>query len=147
MQEQSVQVSIQDGQLRINDARVVLNDLRTSNGIIHVIDSVLLPPQQATNGRKGLGFYLERPSRALAAQLDLDRHAALVITRLTRGGNARTAGLERYDVITRINGRPASNDSLRMAKAETAVGAPVQLRLLRRGESVTVDVPLGVERH
>lgn len=37
-------VSIRDGSLYINDSKVVLYDIKTSNGIIHVIDTVLLPP-------------------------------------------------------------------------------------------------------
>ena len=39
-----VQISISDGRLSINDSKVITNDLETSNGIIHVIDKVLLPP-------------------------------------------------------------------------------------------------------
>jgi uncharacterized surface protein with fasciclin (FAS1) repeats len=31
--------------LNINDSRVILADVAASNGIIHVIDAVLLPPQ------------------------------------------------------------------------------------------------------
>ena len=39
-----VTVSIRDGRLAVNDANVILNDVEASNGIIHVIDSVLMPP-------------------------------------------------------------------------------------------------------
>lgn len=39
-----VRISIRDGRLAVNDANVVINDLEASNGIIHVIDKVLLPP-------------------------------------------------------------------------------------------------------
>lgn len=39
-----VQITIIDGRLSINDSKVIANDLETSNGIIHVIDKVLLPP-------------------------------------------------------------------------------------------------------
>jgi uncharacterized surface protein with fasciclin (FAS1) repeats len=41
---QSVSIRLEGGRLRINDATVVANDIEASNGIIHVIDSVLLPP-------------------------------------------------------------------------------------------------------
>ncbi len=41
---ESLRVSIRDGRLAVNDANVVINDLEASNGIIHVIDKVLLPP-------------------------------------------------------------------------------------------------------
>jgi uncharacterized surface protein with fasciclin (FAS1) repeats len=36
--------SVHDGSAWINGARIVLPDVRASNGVIHVIDGVLLPP-------------------------------------------------------------------------------------------------------
>ncbi|MFS8838969.1 fasciclin domain-containing protein [Synechococcus sp. R6-5] len=33
------------GQIRINNAKVVVADIQASNGIIHVIDAVLIPPR------------------------------------------------------------------------------------------------------
>ena len=41
---QPVVVSTADG-VRINDAQVVLADVEASNGVIHVVDTVLLPPE------------------------------------------------------------------------------------------------------
>jgi transforming growth factor-beta-induced protein len=37
------------GKITINDANVVLPDVETSNGVIHVIDSVLLPPEKLSD--------------------------------------------------------------------------------------------------
>jgi uncharacterized surface protein with fasciclin (FAS1) repeats len=39
-----LRVSLRDGKVMINDADVVKPDIETSNGVIHVIDAVLLPP-------------------------------------------------------------------------------------------------------
>ncbi len=39
----TVNVSVVDGAVMVNDATVVATDIHASNGIIHVIDSVLLP--------------------------------------------------------------------------------------------------------
>jgi len=39
-----LQVSTRDGKVMINNADVVKPDIETSNGVIHVIDAVLLPP-------------------------------------------------------------------------------------------------------
>lgn len=39
-----LQVSARDGKVMINNADVVKRDIETSNGVIHVIDAVLLPP-------------------------------------------------------------------------------------------------------
>ena len=41
-QGQNVAITVADG-VRVNDANVVKTDIRTGNGVIHVIDSVLLP--------------------------------------------------------------------------------------------------------
>jgi len=37
-------ISIKDGKVYLNDsAEVIITDIETSNGVIHVIDTVLLP--------------------------------------------------------------------------------------------------------
>jgi transforming growth factor-beta-induced protein len=45
VQGQPVSIRIEGDQVFINDAQVIITDIETSNGVIHVIDSVLLPPQ------------------------------------------------------------------------------------------------------
>jgi transforming growth factor-beta-induced protein len=44
VQGQPVKIRVEDGKVFINDAQVVITDIQTSNGVIHVIDSVILPP-------------------------------------------------------------------------------------------------------
>jgi len=44
---QEVAISVVDGQIMINEATVVSADLIADNGIVHVIDAVLLPPDIA----------------------------------------------------------------------------------------------------
>ena len=39
----SVHITVDDGQVKINDSKVVKADIIASNGVIHVIDTVLLP--------------------------------------------------------------------------------------------------------
>ena len=39
-----VTVKVDMGNVYINDAQVIITDIETSNGVIHVIDTVLLPP-------------------------------------------------------------------------------------------------------
>ena len=36
-------ISVKDGQVFINDAEVVTTDINTKNGVIHIIDTVLIP--------------------------------------------------------------------------------------------------------
>jgi uncharacterized surface protein with fasciclin (FAS1) repeats len=40
---QDVQIMVNGGTVMVNDARVVKADVVASNGVIHVIDTVLLP--------------------------------------------------------------------------------------------------------
>jgi transforming growth factor-beta-induced protein len=40
-----VTIKVDMGNVYINEAKVIITDIETSNGVIHVIDAVLLPPQ------------------------------------------------------------------------------------------------------
>ena len=42
----TVSVSAQDGALFLNDSQVIIPDVPASNGVIHVIDAVLIPPTE-----------------------------------------------------------------------------------------------------
>ena len=44
-----VNVKVEDGNVFINDSQVTAPDVMASNGVIHIIDSVLLPPAKPTN--------------------------------------------------------------------------------------------------
>ena len=44
---QKLNISRQD-EVKINDAKVIVTDLQATNGVIHVIDSVLMPATNAT---------------------------------------------------------------------------------------------------
>lgn len=46
VQGSPVTFSIQDGVVKVNDATVVAADIEASNGVIHVIDAVILPPSE-----------------------------------------------------------------------------------------------------
>ena len=46
LQGQSVKISKQDG-VKINDAKVIAPDVEATNGVIHVIDTVLMPATAA----------------------------------------------------------------------------------------------------
>ncbi|MCS6919851.1 MAG: fasciclin domain-containing protein [Fimbriimonadales bacterium] len=46
LQGQNINIRVQGNTVRINDARVVRADIECSNGVIHVIDKVILPPNR-----------------------------------------------------------------------------------------------------
>ena len=46
VQKKPVKITVNEGQVKINNANVVKTDIECSNGVIHVIDAVLLPPTE-----------------------------------------------------------------------------------------------------
>ncbi|MFN3872197.1 MAG: fasciclin domain-containing protein [Ignavibacterium sp.] len=40
----NLKITVKDGNVMINDAKVIKGDVKASNGVIHIIDTVLLPP-------------------------------------------------------------------------------------------------------
>ena len=42
-------IKVEDGAAKVNDAHLVATDIDASNGVIHVIDSVILPPAKSTS--------------------------------------------------------------------------------------------------
>ena len=42
----NVRIKVTDGKVKINKANVVKTDVKSSNGVIHVIDTVILPPEK-----------------------------------------------------------------------------------------------------
>ena len=44
VQGATVRVTVSGGNVKVNNANVTATDIQASNGVIHVIDSVLLPP-------------------------------------------------------------------------------------------------------
>jgi len=47
VQGEPVAIEVKDGEVHINGAKVVKTDIVCSNGVIHVIDAVLLPPAKS----------------------------------------------------------------------------------------------------
>ena len=42
---ETVNIAVEGGTVMINDAKVAASDIEASNGVIHVIDAVILPPE------------------------------------------------------------------------------------------------------
>jgi uncharacterized surface protein with fasciclin (FAS1) repeats len=43
-----INVTVTDGKVRLNDSNVVATDVEASNGVIHVVDTVILPTAKKT---------------------------------------------------------------------------------------------------
>lgn len=51
LQSASISIGVKDGVAMVNDAKLVATDLDASNGVIHVIDTVLMPPPSNADAR------------------------------------------------------------------------------------------------
>ncbi len=47
VQGEAISISVQDGKVMVNNAQVIITDIEASNGVIHVIDAVILPPSMS----------------------------------------------------------------------------------------------------
>ncbi|MFN8491938.1 MAG: fasciclin domain-containing protein [Caldilineaceae bacterium] len=47
LQGASLKVSLTDGKIKVNEATVIAKDLAAHNGVVHVVDQVLVPPAEA----------------------------------------------------------------------------------------------------
>ncbi|HET59991.1 MAG TPA: fasciclin domain-containing protein, partial [Chloroflexi bacterium] len=62
-------VRVEDGRVFINEAEVIITDIFTSNGTIHVIDSVILPPQDIVDTAVADGRFTTLAAALEAADL------------------------------------------------------------------------------
>ncbi len=90
LQSGEVKISVKDGRPKVNDANLVVLDLEASNGIIHVIDTVLMPPpvnDQASTMRdvielainRGAPLYNDGQPMACAAIYEVAAQALLAM--------------------------------------------------------------------
>jgi len=65
-----VSFSVSDGMVMINEAEIVATDIEASNGVIHVIDSVILPPEDIVDVAVGAGSFNTLVAAVQAAGLE-----------------------------------------------------------------------------
>lgn len=76
LQGHYVHVSVKSGKARINQSNLIATDIDASNGVIHVIDSVLLPPQKKKVSANDARRMIERAVARGAHLYNKGHHAA-----------------------------------------------------------------------
>ncbi len=141
-------VKMDMGNVYINEAKVILTDIETSNGVIHVIDSVLLPPADmldivdtaVADGRfttlvaavqaaglvdtlKGEGpFTVFAPTDEAFAKLP----AGTIDTLLKPENIEQLKNILLYHVVS---GRVMAADVVTLTSADTVLGQPVTIKV------------------
>ncbi|WP_417389815.1 fasciclin domain-containing protein [Gimesia sp.] len=144
---QRVDITAADGQVKVDGATVEATDIMCSNGIIHVIDSVILPSDKnivttAAEAEKfntliaaakaaGLAgvlseqgpFTVFAPTDEAFAKLPEGTVASL----LKPENKDKLAAILKYHVVA---GRVYSEDALKAGKAKTLQGKPVKIKVV-----------------
>lgn len=92
--------------------------------------------------RTMLGVNLEQPSEAMAAQLGIDRENSTILTNVNDGLPAAKAGLRKYDIITEVDGKPASPEQVRKALREKNPGDTLNVKVVRGSERKDISITL-----
>jgi len=94
--------------------------------------------------RRGeLGVILRSVTPTLASALNLARDEGVLVQDVRPGGGAAEAGLQRDDIVTRVQGRPVRNvRQFSNSLFRSEIGERLTLEVVRGDQSVKVQVPL-----
>jgi len=94
--------------------------------------------------RGWLGVTIQSMTPELAKSFGLGADAGVLVADVQANGPAAQAGLQSGDIIMEYNGRKlhGAND-LSLAVADTNVGAPANLKVLRNGKELDLEVKVG----
>lgn len=91
-------------------------------------------------GRRVIGITTTDLHESLAAQFNLSPENVIVVNTVTEGMPAAKAGVQRFDIITKIEGQPPAN-TIRLREALHAKGEePVSITVLRGGKEMVLRV-------
>lgn len=148
VQGDPVSIKVTDGGVMINGAKVVTTDIKCSNGVIHVIDSVILPPKKAdiVDTAVGAGAFntlvaavkaaglvetlkSEGPFTVFAPSDDaFKKIPAATISELLKPENkAKLASILTYHVVP---GKVMAADVVSLSSAKTANGQKVSIKVV-----------------
>ena len=144
-----VRFRVEDGKAMINNANIILTDIMTANGVIHVIDSVILPPADIIDTAVSDGRFTTLAAALGAANLvdTLKGEGPFTVFAPTDDAFAKLpAGTveslllpENLEKLTQIltyhvvAGSLYAEDVVKLSTAETVAGLPVRIQVKEDG--------------
>ena len=112
-----------------------------SNSAVQVVDQL----KQFGETRRGwLGVHVQNVTDEIAESLGMKEPTGALVATVSPDSPAATAGIQPSDVILKFDGQPVENmRSLPRAVAATPIGKAVPVELMRKGETVDVNVTVG----
>jgi serine protease Do len=109
-----------------------------SNEARHVVEQLRATGQVS---RGMIGVRIQAVSADIAAGLDLESARGALVSGVTEGGAAASAGIQEGDVIIRFDGQDIADDrALPRIVAQTEPGRSVDVEIIRRGQRRTLQV-------
>lgn len=160
LQGQRLNLNLRQDSPSINDSKIVVTDIECSNGVIHVIDSVLMPatdniPETAVKagvfntlvaavGAADLGGALSGPVPLTVFAPTDEAFARLpagtVESLLEPGNKQKLIDILKYHVVS---GRVYADDAVKAGSAQTLLGRSVQIGFSAEGIKVNDSVVTG----
>ncbi len=95
-------VSVDAVNAKINDSNIVKTDILASNGVVHEIDAVLLPPAEETKSANASPALME--SKSLTATLAAEPRFSILVAAVKAAGLAETlSGASKFTVFAPSN--------------------------------------------
>jgi serine protease Do len=112
-----------------------------SNSAVQVVDQL---KQYGETRRGWLGVHVQNVTQEIADSLGMAQPSGALVANVSPNSPASAAGFQPSEVILKFDGQPIENmRSLPRAVASTAIGTSVPVELLRKGQTVDVNVTVG----
>ena len=112
-----------------------------SNSAVQVVDQL---KQYGETRRGWLGVHVQNVTDEIAESLGLQEPKGALVATVSPDSPAAAAGIQPSDVILSFDGQPIENmRSLPRAVAATPIGKSVPVEVLRKGQTVDINVTVG----
>jgi transforming growth factor-beta-induced protein len=144
----AIKITVKDGKVFVNDAQVIKTDITCSNGVVHLIDSVIMPPAKAPSivetaiGNEDFStlvalvkhaglvetlsgegpFTVFAPNNAAFAKLPKETVDAL----MSDAGKEQLAAILKYHVVA---GSVKAADVVKLKEAKTVLGQSAKIKV------------------
>jgi transforming growth factor-beta-induced protein len=146
-----VEIMVKDGMVYLNDAQVVITDILAKNGVIHVIDSVLLPPDNIVEAAVKDGRFTTLVAAVQAAGLaeTLQGEGPFTVFAPTddafkklpagtvEGLLQDIPALKNILLYHVVEGKVMAEDVVKLESADTVAGKPITIKV--DGDKVMVN--------
>mmetsp|Transcript_6063 Transcript_6063/g.11792 ORF Transcript_6063/g.11792 Transcript_6063/m.11792 type:complete len:796 (-) Transcript_6063:98-2485(-) len=135
----SVNVDVSDGRVTVNGANVIIPDVIASNGVIHVIDAVLIPPSEEPADGTAETAGTPKPTK-MPSMLPLFPKSAKVFTKTAKGSkSSKTTKVSKASKATTIVVSKSSK-ATKTSKASEATKASKASKSVKSGKMTKIDL-------